>query len=271
MSELLNEVYISEISDTNKNIDKEYNELTNHINKSSFKSTITLNNLLEQNKLIETMNHDKNLKKGNIICSVDNYKINSNGCIIINFDTDDKNKKRKFKTIPFKSYIWLFKNSTNNRLVLNNILPNNYRGDFTKFISRNEKLLINDSHVKKQINLCESNIKLKSEYDIISSFGFNQLKYISYNNINLIEINERILEIMREYITTKQLKYSFIIEKIFNNKYSYAHKKILLIFNFERKEPKIKIVSNEIKNFEDLLNKYKTKKELKGFLIQQSK
>ena len=51
-----------------------------------------------------------NLKKGNIICSIDDYKINSYGNIIIG----------ESKTIPFKSYIWLFKNSINNTINLKN-------------------------------------------------------------------------------------------------------------------------------------------------------
>ena len=242
INESLNNSNIVDINQENDNSVK-------CVDQKQLKNIIILNTLLEQYKLIEYIECDKSLKKGNIICSIDNYKINSNGSIIINMVTNQKTNKTKFKTIPFKSYIWLFKNSFNNRLILNNILPNNYRGDLTKIILKNNEILINDSHIKKQINLHQSNIILKSDYNLISSLGYNDLKYITYNSIKLIELNEKILEIIKKYISNNQLKYSLIIEKIFNNKYTYENKKILLILNFEKKIPKIKFVSNNIKNF----------------------
>ena len=229
----------------------------------------TLNSSLE-NSFFESIEYDKNLKSGNIICSIDRYVVNSSGLMIIH--TNCENKKQTLKTIPIKSYIWLFKNSHNDRLVLNNILPNNYyRGNLLKLRSKNNMIVINDSFIKKQINLNESNFILKSEYNIISTIGYNNLKYISHNNLNLIEINEKILEIMKEYITTNQTKYSHLIDKIFNNKYTYTYNKQLLLLVFEKKNLKIKMISNENQNFEDIINKYKTNKELKKFLLYQSR
>ena len=237
-----------------------FENLENHEN---HENNPIINNLIKQYNLIKMIETDKNLKKGNIICSIDNYKINSEGLIIIN-----ENSEQKIKTIPFKSYIWLFKNSFNNRLVLNNILPNNYIGNLTKLISTNDEIIIDDTYIKKKINLNQSNIILKSQFNTISSFRYNELKHIKYNSINLIELDEIILGIIKNYIGNSQSIYSSLIENIFNNKYTYKNEKILLIFNFQKKIPTIKIVSKRIKNFEDLLNTYKTKKDLKKFLIQ---
>jgi hypothetical protein len=266
-------------NNNNKNLNNELsNELSNvFVNKNNqekkttnqlkLKNIIEMNCLLEQNNFIELIESDKNLKKGNIICSVDNYKVNSEGSLIISIDELNNNK---YKTIPLKSYIWLFKNSTNNKLLLNNISPNNFNCDLTKLFLNNDEFYVKASHIKKQIILNESSIELKSEYDLISSFGYTNLKYISYRNLKLMEINERILDIMNEFLSYNDSLYSLLLEKIFNNKYTIGHKKQLLIIYFEKKTPIIKLVSNEIKNFEDLLNKYKTKKELKKFLLKQS-
>jgi hypothetical protein len=225
-----------------------------------------LNNLIEKKKIFDCIDIDKNFKKGNIICGVDNFKINSNGFLIINTKIN-QNNKLIYKTIPFKSYIWLFKNNYNKRIVLNNILPNNYMGDLTKQISKSNEIIIDDSHIKKKINLCETNIILETEFERISSIGFGELKYITYNSIKVVEITEKIMEILKDYMAINQSVYSSIFNKIFNSKYTYNDKKILFVLNFETDKKIIKILPNNIKNFEYLLNKYKTKNEQKNFLL----
>jgi hypothetical protein len=224
---------------------------------------MVLDILMKQYKSIESIECDKCLKKGNIICTIDNYKINSDGLLIIN---DKNNIYAKIKTIPLKSYIWFFKNSSNNILVFENILPNNYRGNLAKLAFENNEIFINDSHIKKQINLSKSNITLNSHYELISSFGYEKLKYISCGSIKLMELNEGIIQIISPLFSNDMLKYGRIIDKIRDNKYTNNGKKMLLIINTKKTDNLMKIVSDNIKNFDDLLNKYKTKKEQKKFL-----
>jgi hypothetical protein len=275
---------IFEKSNLDKNIENIANELTslfkNELNTStndiiiSSKNTI-LNKLIKKNNLCKLSSNYENLKKGYIICSIDNYKIDSMGNIIISdIDMNDivntklRKKKKKYKIIPFKSYIWLFKNSRNNIINLKNISSNNYRGDLTKINNKNNELVLNDSCIKKQINLTETSILIESNFKSISSFGLDELKYITYNSIKLFELNEKILEIIKNFICENQFKYKDIISYIFNNKYTYEDKKMMLMFNFnEKRLPIIKIVSKDINNFEDLTYKYKTNKELKDFMI----
>jgi len=265
-------------------IDKYYNDLLStkknirNIQKNDYE-----NSDIENNHSYKISSGYENLKKGNIICSIDNYKIDSNGNMIINIidmnemndndnndDSISREKVKKYKKIPFKSYIWLFKNSRNNTINLINITSNNYRCDLTKINNINNELVLNDSCIKKKINLIETNISIKSNFKSISSLGLDKLKYITYNSIKLFELNEKIMEIIKKFLLENQFKYQFIISQIFNNKYTYEDKKMMLIFNFNDKRlPTIKFVSNDIINFEDLTKKYKTKKELKDFMISQ--
>lgn len=247
-----------------------YNNILEKKNKTEISDIINLEN--EHNKysnLLETKNNYRNLKKGNIICSIDDYKINSDGDIIISEFINKKNNK-KLKLIPFKSYIWLFKNLLNNTINLTNISPNNYRGDLTKkLLNDNDTITINDSIIKKKLVIIESIVKITSNYESISLLGLTELKYISYNSIRLVELNEKMLEILKEFIGLNQSKYSNIINFIFENKYTFVDKKKMLLIDFDKRLPMIKIISRNINNFDDLIFKYKTKNEQKDFLLSQ--
>lgn len=247
-------------------VDEKKQDLTqNNYDKLSVYN-LELKNLIKKNNSIQITSAYSNLKKGNIICSIDDYKINSCGNIIIG----------EYKTIPLKSYIWLFKNSRNNTINLKNISPQNYRGDLINSQDENEELFIDDSSIKKQVNVIKSLIPIKLEYDTISVFGLSQLKYMTYNfnsnSIQLVEVNEKMLEIIKQFLISNQRTYYDIINYIFSEKYTSVNNKILLIFNFnERRLPTIKIVSNDIAtNYDYILDKYKSNKELKDFLILQA-
>lgn len=253
-------------------VDEKKQDLTQNYNDKLSDYNLELKNLIKKTNTILITDEFTNLKKGNIICSIDDYKINSCGNIIIG----------ESKTIPFKSYIWLFKNSINNTINLKNISPKNYRCDLINSQDENEELFIDDSSIKKQVNVIEILIPIKSEYDTISVFGLSQLKYMTYNfnsnsnsnstSIQLVEVNEKMLEIIKQFLISNQRTYYDIINYIFSKKYTSVNNKILLIFNFnERRLPIIKIVSNGIAtNYDYILDKYKSNKELKDFLILQA-
>lgn len=228
-----------------------------------------LENLSKYDNILQINNNLKNLKKGYIICDIDNYKIDDKGNIIINESNINSNDENN-KLIPLKSYIWLFKNNINNRIILKNISSNNYRGDLTKIlINNNEVFSINDSYVKKQINIIKITIQIETNYEDISQIGLSELKYITYNSIKLVELNEKVVEIIKNFIIKNQSKYLNIINYIFDNKYTYSNKKNIIIFNFNKKIPKIKIISREIINFDDLLYKYNSVSKQKKFLLEQ--
>lgn len=243
-----------------------YNDLLNN--------NLLLHSLIKKNNLIKIDSKYSNFKMGNIICSIDNYKINSQGNIIIDENQSMSEREKKYKSIPFKSYIWLFKNSRNNNIILKNILSKNYRGELINRQDENGISFIDDSSIKKQVNVIETIIQIKTNYNSVSSFGLNKLKYITYNynssSIQVVELNEKMIEIIKNFLLSNSRIYIDIINHITNNNYAKYNNKILLVFNFnKRRLPTIKVLSNNIANYEDILNKYKTNKELKDFLISQ--
>ena len=117
-------------------------------------------------------------------------------------------------------------------------------------------------------------IQIKTNYNSVSSLGLDKLKYITYNHnstsIQVVELNEKIMEIIKYFLISNVRIYKNIINYTFNNNYTKDKNKILLVFNFNNgKFPTIKIISKNIGNYDDILNKYKTNKELKKFLISQ--
>lgn len=206
------------------------------------------------------------LRKGCIICSIDNYKIYSNG--FINISSGERNKNPKL--IPFKSYLWLFKNRTSCEINLNIISSNNYRGDLTKIVNCEETLSINDSQIKKHVNIINAKIVLKYDLRNSSSLEYSKFNNITYKYFKIVELNEKMLGIINEFLSSNKNIYKYLIDYIMKNKYTHENEKILLLFDFRKKELAIKIISKEIKNFNELINIYKTKNEQKKFILEIS-
>lgn len=236
-------------------------------NEQNLKKYLTLDNLMKQFHMVNIDDNYRGLKRGNILCSIDNYKIDSNGNMIILESNDDTNKTI---IIPLKSYIWLFKNKTNNMINFKLISSNDYRGDLIKMLEETDEPILTDSFVKKQINLTEINIATNNDYLSNAIIDYGKIKYISYKSIKLIELDEKILNIFKCLLIDNQEQYSQIIELIFSEDKKFTlndNKKILITLNMIGRVPEIKIMSNKIKNFDDFLNKYRTKREQKNFLI----
>jgi hypothetical protein len=172
--------------------------------------------------------------------------------------------------IPLKSYIWLFKNSTNNMININFISSNDYRGNLVKTLEETNEILLTDSFVKKQINLVNINIYADNNYLSNAIIDYGKIKYISCKKMKLIELDEKVLDIFACLLANNQEQYSRIINEIFTKNENFTlndDKKILITINTVSEIPEIKIVSNQIVNFDDFLNKYKTEREQKNFLI----
>ena len=235
--------------------DELYNYKTNdeiNINSDEFYDINTRNSTIE--KLILDRENKKCLSKKNILCLVDNYKINSLGQIIISDN----------KTIPFKSYLWLFKSIDNNNLNLS-VIPN-YVYNINLIELNNGKILLTDSYLKKKILIIETIIYLDSNYDSISSFNSSEIKYIKYKNNIICELNEKILFILKKIIMFKPYLYQKVFSRIFSNRFNHNDSKILIGINFDNELPKLTIVNN-YKNFNSIIKKYRTSKELKRFVM----
>lgn len=220
----------------------EFDKLDESLIDSSIK-TIILN---RENK--------KYLSKKNILCSIDNYKIDKNGNIIIDGE----------KNIPFNSYIWLFKSIDNN--ILNLSLIPNYIYNINLIELNNGSITLTDSYIKKKLEIKETKIYLDTSYEKISSFNSSEIKYIKYKNKLICELNEKILFTMKNCIIKKQNLYQKIFSKIFSNRYNHDGSKLIVGINFDYEYPKISIINNHT-NFESIKEKYKTNKELKRFIM----
>ena len=223
-----------------------------NINSDDFNDLNSINSNIE--KLILDREDKKCLSKKNILCLVDNYKINSLGQIIISDN----------KTIPFKSYLWLFKSIDNNNLNLS-VIPN-YVYNINLLELNNGKILLTDSYLKKKISIIETKIYLDSNYDSISSFNSSEIKYIKYKKNIICELNEKILFILKKIIVFKPYLYQKVFSKIFSNRFNHNDEKIIIGINFDYDFPKLTIVNN-CKNFNSIIKKYRTSKELKRFII----
>lgn len=212
-------------------------------------------------------NNEMYFRQKNIICSIDNYLINQDGNIILN-NTENI-------TIPFKSYLWLFK--TNNDVLKLEYIPyHNYDINMTysnDFLSLDNMTINRKKIKKKNLTIKKEEVILNENYyyNNISSITINELKYIKWKNIKILELNEKILYGLKQFVITNINLYSTVFEKILNNICNFYGKKILLIL-YQNSENinEIKLI-NKINKFDELINNYKSHDELKKFIKSQIK
>ena len=236
-------------------------------------------------QIIEASICNKIFKRMTILCTVDKFKINEKGNLLIDkkdifidkkdISIEGKNMLFEYditkdmiddstntKQIPFKSYIWLFKSIDDNNLEIIYI-PNNLH-KINPIILGRINAEIKDSDVPKYINLSSTNILLNSNFNDISSIGINEISYIRLKNIYFFELNEKILFMLKKIISMRPNLYVDVFEKIFSHRYTHIGSKILIIINL-KKYPRIKIINGYF-NFDSVIKKYKTNKEKKNFL-----
>lgn len=129
-----------------------------------------------------------------------------------------------------------------------------------------KKIVLTDAHIKKKMNVFNTFIMLEHSFNDISCISPNELNYIKWKNIILLELNEKILFILKRVILSNIEQYQNVFEKVFDNKYTSVKKKTIIIINFNNKiGPSIKVVNGFI-NYDSIIYKYSSKKELKMFL-----
>ena len=251
---------LGEISKENLNISEDtLKEISKNTSDEILKETL-------EEKSKELTENNKYLKMMTILCSIDNYKINSNGYLIISEiknDENNDNEDKNIKEIPFKSYIWFFKNIDTNKIYLKYIPKHLYK--INPLVLNNFKVELTDAEIKKKIEILEKPIIL-SNFKEISTIDTGELKYIKYKNTYFLELNEKILLIMKKMVCKKIKLYGDLLDKIFSSRYTNLNQKLLLLINFNNnKYPSIKLINNFI-NFDSVLIEYKTKKEKLDFM-----
>lgn len=189
----------------------------------------------------------------NIIMSIDDYLISSDGNLII-----------KNLEIPLTSYLWL--NTNHEKIKIKSISKNlsrNIRVCKEQDIDNSIIYYINLKEEKKDITFGYYGIKINKNYK--KSFTVSELNYIKYKDKIMLELNEKIMQFLKPIIqTTDNLDYlyDYVIKK---NKYN---EKIFLILDNRLNIKLIYKINNiKIKYIGDVFKMFKTKKEV-GFFIE---
>jgi hypothetical protein len=187
-------------------------------------------------------------KMCNIILSIDNYLISSSGDLIIDN-----------KEIPITAYLWLIKTKENLKIkgISSTCLKNN--------------CIINDEVKNTEIIDCRNinNIKfsyynLKLNYNLDNCMTMSNINYIKYGKKYLIEINEKIMQILKKVImNTENLNdlYDYVYENKFLNK-----QVVIFINNYYDIKIIKKIKNKTIKNLNTITSYFKNSDSLKNYI-----
>jgi len=180
----------------------------------------------------------------NIIISIDNYSIISENELLIN------NQK-----IPINTYLWLLKEKPFVKIQsiqisnLENLIINN----------DNDTIIINN--YRDNLRYYNSNIKLSD--NIVLSVS--KLNYIKYNNLLLVELNEKIMQILKILITDTDI-YDYFYDSVIKN--LYLKKKIIILIDDKLNIKIIKKIKNRtIYNIETVIKYFKNKTKLKKYIL----
>jgi hypothetical protein len=189
----------------------------------------------------------------NIITLIDGYIISPIGDLIIN------NLEFSLST-----YLWLM--TINDKLKLKSIKKSILKDTkiFKKRIDCNLKFMyfINLKKYKEEMTFINYEIKINKSLN--KSLSVSNLNFINYNNKIMIELNEKIMQLLKPVMQTTDILdylYDYVIEK---NKYN---EKIILIIDDRLN---IKIVNNindkKIKSITDVFKIFKTIKKVEHFI-----
>jgi hypothetical protein len=207
---------------------------------------IKTKNELNVNTIEYGLYFNKKNKKNKIIMSIDNYPICPNGNLLI-----------KQYSIPLSTYLWLFKNENTIRIkgIVSSILNN-------VCINKDEDIYsINLTHGE---NIKFSYYSTKLFSNTTSALSVSKLNYIEYNKKYLIEINERIMQILKILFQTTD-NYDKIYDYIYENKYSKSRIVIMIDTRINIKLIK-NIKNNTIFNINTIKNLYDDKQMLKEYI-----
>ena len=185
-------------------------------------------------------------KKNNIIMSIDNYPICANGNLLI----------KEYK-IPISTYLWLFKNVNKIKIkgitykTLHNVCINKEQDDI---------YYVDFSHKDIKFSYYSSKLFMNN-----STLSVSKINYIKYNNKYLIEINEKIMQILKILFQSTD-NYDNLYDYINDNKYS--NNKIIIMIDSRLNIKIIKKIKNiVINNINTIINLFSDKKMLKQYIL----
>jgi len=212
---------------------------------------ILLKNALDIEIVEYGLYYNKNVSKHgqemyNVVLSIDDYPISSNGNLLIND-----------YSVPVSTYIWLFKQEDTLKMkgISSNILKN-------VCINKEGKNMLIDCRRIENIRFNHYNVKLRDESE--SVLPVSKLNFIKYNNKYLIEINEKIMQILKILIQSTDNYdelYDYINENLFSNK-----KIVVVIDNNVNIKIIKKIKKSTVYNLDTITKHYKKQHTLKNYI-----
>jgi hypothetical protein len=198
-------------------------------------------------------------EKYDIILSIDDYPICSEGELLIdNFP------------VPLSTYLWLFKEKD---FIKIKKIPFKFLKDicYTKKDSiefeedsEKEELNFSDDIILENIPYSNYTIKLNSAID--NGITVTKLKFVKYNKKYLIEINEKIMQLLKILILDTNLC-DELYEQVYKQK--FVNKKVVIMFENILNIRIIKKINRNKKmvdNLDTILNYYKSPFALKNFI-----
>lgn len=205
---------------------------------------INLKNAIGQNFICEGLSYKKNPKSKNIniILELDEYKIECGNLLIDNYK------------IPVLSYLWLCKTIPNIKIksISSNLLKD------VKYTECESTIYIDLTNISN-IKFGHYNIKLTENY---KGMTLMKLNFIKYKEKTIVEVNEKIMQILKNAIQTTD-KFDELYDSVYKNKFS-LRTMICLDTRFNIKLVSLKKNSNII-SVETLL-KSMSKSNLKKFI-----
>jgi hypothetical protein len=177
----------------------------------------------------------------NIIYSINDHYFDNEGNIMLNG-----------LNIPIYTYLWLLMLKKADIKFIPNTKLNNVNFE-------EENIILNYSNFTtlclktKELNL----IKL----DKVNTIKISKLKYLNTDNIYIIELNEKILSIIKNYMIQNKQFHS-ILDKIYENRYSDKSRKILLYLRIKKNNKHVIEIINEYKSIHSLEKKLSKLKDL---------
>lgn len=190
----------------------------------------------------------KKKETNNIIMTIDNYPICCNGDLLI----------REY-SIPLSTYLWLFKNE--NIIRIKGISSNSFKN--IRINKEEENLYcIEFKHIE---NIKFNYYSIKLLYNTETALPITKLNYIEYNKKYLIEINEKLMQVLKILFQTTD-NYDKLYDYINENK--YLNKRIVIAIDTRMNIKIIKMIKNiHVNNINNIIKLFPQKNMIKKYIM----
>jgi hypothetical protein len=182
----------------------------------------------------------------NVILSIDEHQITNEGELLV-----------QKKSVPVSTYFWLFKKERS--IKIKGISSTSLKD--IRIHNSNDQMTIDCRHVEN-LRFSNYNMKLSNKYS--DALSVSKLNFVKYKNTCLIEINEKIMQMLKIIIMNSDI-FDELYDYINENKFS--SRKIVVAMNDSLNVQIIqKIKNTAVINLDTIIKYYKTENALKKYI-----